>query len=116
MFGMTEEEVSASRQPVARRPVLRDRPVLQAGLDAISHGDYTQGQSFTYGHAGDSLLAHDPVWCWPTSRHTSAQDEVEKAGNDLALWGSDGGHNIARLFLRLFWMSDYLTGIVPAVP
>ena len=61
LFGMTEEEVSA-KQAAGYVPAqyYETDPVLRRALDAISHGDYTQGQSFTYGHVVDSLLAHDP--------------------------------------------------------
>ena len=122
LFGMTEEEVSA-KQAAGYVPAqyYETDPVLRRALDAISHGDYTQGQSFTYGHVVDSLLAHDPYMVLADfAAYIGVQDEVEKAWNDPALWGRMVVHNIARsgYFSSDRSMRDYLDRIwhVPAVP
>jgi starch phosphorylase len=122
LFGMTEEEVTA-KQAAGYVPAqyYETDPVLRRALDAISHGDYTQGQSFTYGHVVDSLLAHDPYMVLADfAAYIGVQDEVEKAWNDPALWGRMVVHNIARsgYFSSDRSMRDYLDRIwhVPAVP
>jgi starch phosphorylase len=122
LFGMTEEEATA-KQAAGYAPLdyYESDPVLRRALESISHGDYSKGLSFTYGHVVDSLLAHDPYMVLADfSSYIAIQDEVEEVWRDPARWGRMVVHNIARsgYFSSDRSINDYLDRVwhAPAVP
>ena len=122
LFGMTEEQAHATRESgYAPWQYYENDPVLRRALDAISHGDYSGGHAFTYGHVVDSLLRDDPYMVLADfGSYITAQDEVDAVWADQRRWAQMVVHNIARsgFFSSDRSIQDYLDRIwhVPAVP
>lgn len=122
LFGMTEEQAHATKEAgYAPWTHYESDPVLRRALEAISRGDYSGGESFTFGHVVDSLINEDPYMVLADfSSYIAMQDEVEKVWADPALWGSMVAHNIARsgFFSSDRSIQDYLDRVwhAPAVP
>ena len=122
LFGMTEEEATGLRDS-GYSPMwyFENDPVLHRALEAISHGDYSGGQGFAYGHVVDSLLTDDPYMVLADfASYIAAQDEVEKVWADPQQWGTMVVHNIARsgFFSSDRSIQDYLDRVwhAPSVP
>ena len=98
LFGMTEEQAHATKE-AGYNPLTyyESDPVLRRALEAISHGDYSGGQSFAYGHVVDSLLSDDPYMVLADfASYIAVQDEVGEVWADPQRWGRMVVHNIAR--------------------
>jgi len=122
LFGMTEQEAHAT-QEAGYNPLtyFENDPVLRRALEAISHGDYSGGQSFAFGHVVDSLLSDDPYMVLADfASYIAIQDEVDEVWSDPQRWGRMVVHNIARsgFFSSDRAIRDYLDRIwhAPAVP
>ena len=122
LFGMTEQEAHAAQEAgYAPWKHYDEDPVLRRALDAISHGDYSGGKSFAFGHVVDSLLRSDPYMVLADfGSYIAAQDEVDKVWADPKRWNAMVVHNIARsgFFSSDRSIQDYLERIwhVPPVP
>jgi starch phosphorylase len=122
LFGMTEQEAFATREAgYAPWTHYDNDPVLRRALDAISHGDYSGGKPFAFGHVVDSLLRDDPYMVLADfASYIAAQDRVDEVWADRTLWNRMVVHNIARsgFFSSDRSIQDYLDRIwhVPAVP
>ena len=122
LFGMTEEQAHATKE-AGYNPMtyFESDPVLRRALEAISRGDYSEGQSFAFGHVVDSLLSDDPYMVLADfASYIAVQDEVEKVWSDPTAWGRMVVHNVARsgFFSSDRSIQDYLDRIwhAPAVP
>lgn len=122
LFGMTEEQAHAAQEAGYAPWVHYDNdPVLRRALDAISHGDYSGGKPFAFGHVVDSLIQHDPYMVLADfASYIAAQDSVDEVWNDPHRWNRMVLHNIARsgFFSSDRSIQDYLDRIwhAPAVP
>jgi starch phosphorylase len=119
---MTEEQAHATKEAgYTPWKHYESDPVLRRALEAISRGDYSEGQSFAYGHVVDSLINEDPYMVLADfASYIAMQDTVEQVWADPALWGRMVVHNIARsgFFSSDRSIRDYLDRIwhAPAVP
>jgi starch phosphorylase len=122
LFGMTEEQAHATREAGYTPWTYYDTDhVLRRALDAISHGDYSEGKTFAFGHVVDSLIREDPYMVLADfASYIAAQEEVEAVWADPRKWNQMVVHNIARsgFFSSDRSIQDYLDRIwhVPAVP
>ncbi len=122
LFGMTEEQAYAATEAgYTPWTFYDDDPVLRRALNAISSGDYSEGESFAFGHVVDSLIRQDPYMVLADfAGYIAKQDEVDAVWADPRKWNQMVVHNIARsgFFSSDRSIRDYLDRIwhVPAVP
>ena len=122
LFGMTEEEAHSLKEAgYAPWTYYESDPVLHRALEAISHGDYSGGQSFAFGHVVDSLIREDPYMVLADfASYIAEQDHVDEVWQDPRKWNQMVVHNIARsgFFSSDRSIQDYLDRIwhAAAVP
>ncbi|HQR79495.1 MAG TPA: glycogen/starch/alpha-glucan phosphorylase [Actinomycetota bacterium] len=115
LFGMTEEQAHATQEAgYAPLTYFENDPVLRRALEALSRGDYSDGEKFAFGHVVDSLLSHDPYMVMADfASYIAVQDEVDRVWADPDQWNRMVVHNIARsgFFSSDRSIQDYLDRI-----
>jgi starch phosphorylase len=98
LFGLTAEEVEASRRAGYQPRYHYDRhPDLREALDQIGSGFFSQGERALFAPLVESLLTHDQwLVLADFSAYVEAQREVERAWRDTDRWTRMSILNVAR--------------------
>ncbi len=120
LFGLTEPEVAAvTTAGYHPQTYYENDPILRRAIDAISAGEFSNGNRGAFAPIVDSLLHHDQYLVLADYRaYIEAQDAVEEAYLDQQAWTRSAVLNVARsgFFSSDRSIRDYLDRIWHAEP